>query len=148
MADDRRSHLSSSSQKKRLHTVSVVCSAMSEIDALLSSGASELNGVSIRPLYIRTVCKFAGVTEQTLNRKHHVLLKRRVDEWLLKHKGSRKSKDSNSSVPKEEKVRNLQKQLSMVAAEVLIGRKAIADLIRENEALKRRLEMVSSRQSR
>ena len=85
---------------------------------------------------LRAVCQVAGITEQTLHKKEHSLLKKEVREWIaglssetaqdtshLKNNGAKKLKDAN-------------KQLSTLAAELLVLRKRAIDLEAENRKLR------------
>jgi cell division protein FtsB len=89
---------------------------------------------------LRAVCRIAGVTEQTLHKKEHSSLNQEVREWIgklstetlkhtshLKNNGAKKLKDAN-------------KQLSTLAAELLVLRKQVIGLEAENRKLRQEVK--------
>jgi predicted Zn-dependent peptidase len=100
---------------------------------MLSTPSSKRSKITLR-----AVCQVAGITEQTLHKKEHSLLKQEVRQWIdklspenvryaldLKNNGAQKLKDANQ-------------QLSTLAAEILVLRKQAIDLEAANRRLRQK----------
>ncbi|WP_162617540.1 hypothetical protein [Yoonia maritima] len=95
---------------------------------------------------LRAVCQVAGITEQTLHKKEHSLLKQEVREWIgkLSPEAVQHTSDLKNNGAKTLKIVN--KQLSTLAAELLVLRKRAIDLEAENRKLRHEAKL--TKQSR
>lgn len=125
------SSLADYSSRTKASTVKRVRDAMLKMQSEVVSVDS-----SRRPkITLRAVCRVAGITEQALHKKEHSSLKQEVREWIGKLSPETVKHTLKMKYNKEIKLKDANRQLSTLAAELLVLRKRVIELEAENRKL-------------
>ena len=125
------SSLADYSSRTKALTVERVRDAMLKMEAEIPFDSNNR-----RPkITLRAVCRKAEITEQTLHKKEHSTLKQEVREWIGKQSTGTVQHTSRIKNDGAVKLKDANRQLSALAAEVLVLRKRVIDLEADNRKL-------------